>query len=373
MSDQRRSPSRKLRLEDLLLVTTYRCNSRCIMCHIWMDDPDWRQEITPADLAGNLPPSLRDINISGGEPFLRTDIPEFYAVCRENCPRSHIVISTNGLLTERIIEQTKRMFQVDRRVGFGISLDGLDEMHDQVRGIPGGFRKGIETVRALKGIGVKNIRIAFTVTSSNYQHLGRVYELARKEGVQFTAAVAHDSDHYFKIRGNTLPMVEEVAPHFDRIVHDEMRTSSPRRWFRGYFFDGLKEYVGTRERRLPCQAGWLSVMVDPYGNVFSCNIMNWKMGNIREKTLGEILLSKESDAVREDVAKCTACWMVCTARTALRSYPFKVGGWVIRHKLMAHLAPAPPLPDLEGAAPSNGSDGARLVGIAPVPQAAGKR
>jgi MoaA/NifB/PqqE/SkfB family radical SAM enzyme len=372
MSAQLNASKRKVAIEDLLLVTTYRCNSRCVMCHIWMDDPDWKQELKPGELAGNLPASLGDINISGGEPFLRTDIPEFYSVCRENCPKAHVVISTNGLLTDRILEQTKRMFQVDRKIAYGISLDGLDEMHDQMRGIPGGFKKGIDTVRALKGIGVHDIRIAFTVTSSNFQHLGKVYDLARKEGVQFTAAVAHDSDHYFKIRGNALPMVEEVAPHFDRIVHDEMRTMNPRRWFRGYFFDGLKEYVGTRERRLPCSAGRLSAMVDPYGNVFSCNIMNWKMGNIREKSLGEILLSERGAEVQKDAAACTACWMVCTARTALKSYPFKVGSWVIRHKLMAHLSPSPAVPERNGGAPAAEPESG-LVGIGPSPKTAEKR
>jgi MoaA/NifB/PqqE/SkfB family radical SAM enzyme len=321
------------------------------MCHIWQDDPDWKQEITPAEIAANLVPSLRDINLSGGEPSLRDDLPEIYAVCRERCPSARIVISTNGLLTDRILQQTKRILQVDRRVGYGISLDGQERMHDQVRGVPGGYRKGLETVRALKGMGVTNLRIAFTVTSTNYRHLGRIYDLARAEGVQFTAAVAHDSDHYFKIHGNQLPLVEEVGPHFDRIVRDEMLSMSPKRWFRGYFFDGLKRYVATKSRPLPCHAGWLSAMIDPYGNVFPCNIMDWKMGSIREKPLAEILLTERSDEVRGDVSKCTNCWMVCTARSALRNYPLKVGGWVLARKAAAHLTPRPAPPD-EGPDPA---------------------
>ena len=62
--------------EDLLLVLTYRCNSRCVMCGIWEGDQSGKGELTPEEYRRILPDTLRDINLTGGEVFLRNDLPE---------------------------------------------------------------------------------------------------------------------------------------------------------------------------------------------------------------------------------------------------------------------------------------------------------
>jgi MoaA/NifB/PqqE/SkfB family radical SAM enzyme len=74
------------------IITTYRCNAACRMCNIWKFPTRAGREITPEVLAKL--PALRFCNITGGEPFLRDDLPEIIAVLKKRARR--IVISTNG-------------------------------------------------------------------------------------------------------------------------------------------------------------------------------------------------------------------------------------------------------------------------------------
>ena len=90
---------------DCVLALTYRCNSRCTMCDIWKMENS--PELPVLEFA-KLPSSLRDINLSGGEPFLRQDLAEIVAVVAKACPQARFVISSNGFATELILEQMKK-------------------------------------------------------------------------------------------------------------------------------------------------------------------------------------------------------------------------------------------------------------------------
>ncbi|EKD42897.1 MAG: radical SAM protein, partial [uncultured bacterium] len=120
---------------DCVLALTYNCNARCNMCDIWKikNSP----ELTLEDVS-KLPSSLRDVNLSGGEPFLRRDLPEIVAAVRKACPKARMVISTNGFLTPVIDKAMDKILQIAPDIGVAISIDGIGEMHNTVRGIPGG-------------------------------------------------------------------------------------------------------------------------------------------------------------------------------------------------------------------------------------------
>ena len=59
---------------DAVIAVTHRCNAHCVMCNVWKSRR--RDELQPEHM-GKLPASLKTINLSGGEPFLRADLPEF--------------------------------------------------------------------------------------------------------------------------------------------------------------------------------------------------------------------------------------------------------------------------------------------------------
>jgi len=322
-------------LKDLVIEVIDTCNARCVMCNIWRNEDEHK---TTAPAIDQLPPTLTNVNISGGEPFLRSDLPDLVARVKARCPNARIVISSNGFLTERIESVMRRILEIDPEAGVGISIDGRDELHDVVRGVPGGFAKCMETVRRLKAIGVKSLRLAFTATESNVSGLAAVHRLAREVDVEFTCAVAHNSGVYFKTDQNVEPDSEALRSQLNTVAAEDLKGWSIKRWARAFFYQGLLDRARGRNRRLPCTAASKSAFLAANGNLHPCNMLENKLGNLNTQSFGEAWSSAEAEEVRDFAPTCAVnCWMVCTARESMKSHPVSVMRWVVAGKMRAHL------------------------------------
>jgi len=314
---------------DAVVAITYRCDSRCNMCNIWKLPPG--DEMRP-DEYGRLPSTLRDINLTGGEPFLRDDIVEIVGLVNERCRGPRFVISTNGFQRRRIVHAAPGLMKIGRNVGLAVSIDGIGETHDRIRGVEGGFKKTMETLGQLKKLGYRNVRVAFTAQRANVQHLGAVYDLSRQFGYQFTSSVAQNSEFYFSTEEN-----QQVDPHnledeLRYVMRKELLSASPKRWLRAYFYAGVMRYNLLGDRVLGCRAGRDSFFLDPEGNVYPCLTTNRQMGNLREQEFGEIWSSDAAERVRRAVDVCREpCWMICTARAAMKHRPMKPAAWIVRN------------------------------------------
>jgi len=303
------------------------------MCDIWKmkDQP----ELEVGEYL-KLPKSLRYINVSGGEPFVRLDLVRVVENIHRACPRGQIIISTNGLLPETIGRKVKAIKKFYPEIGAGVSLDGIGEMHDKIRGIPGAFHLAIKTLNELKKLDIQNIRMAFTVSAINVTHLSRVYELAHSMGVQFTMALAQSSDFYFggkQVKENIERNI--LKKEFDFLIKNELKGFRPKRWLRAYFADGLYNFALTQKQPLESQAGRQFFFMDPMGQIYPSVVHNYVMGNLsRVNNFGEIWHSGKAAEVREKVRKDKRpAWMICTARTAIRRNPIKVLRWAAGKKL----------------------------------------
>lgn len=318
---------------DCVLAVTYRCNSRCTMCDIWKLKDTAELEL---EYFKKLPPSLRDINVSGGEPFLRQDIVELVRILHKTCPKARIVISTNGYLTDLIKEKMREILKYAPNVGVGVSFDGIGEMHDKIRGIPGGFNLAIKTVKVLREeLGMKNLRLAFTVSKQNVEHLSKVYDLSRELGVQFTMALAQSSEFFFGGKQvEESPDVNILEEQFNHVIRNELKSWQPKRWVRAYFTKSLLNFAITGRQALPSRAGKDFFFLDPFGNVYPSVVHNAIMGNVHEKGFEEIWNSPEAEVAREKVSEAKQdVWMICTARTAIKSHPARVGWWILKSKI----------------------------------------
>ena len=148
---------------DAVVAVTYRCDSRCNMCNIWQLPPG--EELAPEQFR-KLPRTLRDINITGGEPFLRDDLVEIARILDEHCNHPRMVISTNGFERRRIAHAAPGAPEDREKCRLAVSLDGIGEKHDEIRGISGGFDKVVETLKQLRTIGYRNVRVAFTASET---------------------------------------------------------------------------------------------------------------------------------------------------------------------------------------------------------------
>ncbi|MHB8859011.1 MAG: radical SAM protein [Thermoleophilia bacterium] len=315
---------------------TYRCNARCLMCNIWQNGD---KEDLDIGLLDKLPDSLRYVNISGGEPFLRKDLPELVAAVVKASPQAQIIISTNALIPEKRLRETlAEIRKVSPGIGVAVSIDGIGKTHDRVRGVDGAFDRAVALIDGIKRDGIENIRIAFTIFDENVRDYAAVYKLSRRLGVQFTSAVAQGSEHYFQGSGVKPAASEDIHEQLDKVAASELMTFEPKRWVRAFFNQGLYRYATGGGRPLSCQAADDFFFMSPAGTIYPCNVMDFPLGNLHEATFEEIWNSETAVKARARVAGCQmGCWMVCTARSAIKRNPVKVAGWVAAGKARAHL------------------------------------
>lgn len=303
---------------------------RCQMCNIWQNPTDKKEEIKAADL--KTLPRLKFINITGGEPFVREDLDEIVEECYRHTDR--IVISTSGWFDDRVIALAKKF----PKIGIRISIEGLSQKNDELRGHAGGFDKGLRTLLALRNMGLKDIGFGCTVSNHNSRDMLALYDLSRSLNMEFATAAFHNS-FYFHKADNKITNRDEVCRNFETLINRQLKEKSPKSWFRAFFNMGLINYIEGGRRMLPCEAGSANFFIDPWGEVFPCNGMEdkfWKesMGNIHNAPFMEIWNSEQAQRVREKVRTCPKnCWMVGTASPVMHKYMRQVAPWVLRNKL----------------------------------------
>jgi len=154
---------------------TRRCNLRCVHCYAHATDQAYQGELTTVqgkslldDLAAFGVPVVL---FSGGEPLVRKDLPELasYAVGKG----MRAVISTNGTLITAPVARTLKEIGLSY---VGISLDGMQEVNDRFRAVPGAFRSALDGIRNCQAAGIK-VGLRFTINRFNVQEIPSIFQL----------------------------------------------------------------------------------------------------------------------------------------------------------------------------------------------------
>ena len=323
---------------DVAVIVTYRCNAHCRMCKTWQYPSKSSEEFKPS-LLRKLPDGLGKVNLTGGEPMIRRDINEILDIL---APKAHLLeISTNGYFTERLVEVARRHPELRIR----ISLEGLPETNDAIRGMKDGYRRAMRSFHALRDVGVKDLGFAVTIQDDNADDLLALYDIVEDLEAEFAQAVPHNS-FYFHTDENHIRDVAKVQAAIMGLMEAFLRSRHPKQWFRAYLNRGLVDFVAGEGRRLACTAGTDLMFIDPWGEVFPCNGWELSMGNLHDASFDEIWNGARAQDVRAAVGQCERhCWMTGTAVPAMRRHLPTVAWWVLRNK--ARVALGKPL-DLGG-------------------------
>ena len=170
---------------NLTVSVTYRCNSRCLTCNVYAKDAD---EFTLGEFDrtfSSLGRSPYWYTMSGGEPFLRGDLPGICESAYRHGSPGIINIPTNGLLTARIpgmVQEIARSCR-DAQVIVNLSIDGIGEEHDRIRGVPGSYEKALATYEGLRALGVSNLTLGVhtVVSVHNVERIPQIYEHITRE------------------------------------------------------------------------------------------------------------------------------------------------------------------------------------------------
>jgi len=310
------------------VIVTYRCNARCNMCNRYKEPSRPEDEIS-IETIRKLPP-MYFTNITGGEPFIREDLKD---IVRELYKKSdRIVISTNGFYTDRILDLCREF----PNVGIRISIEGLEQTNNAIRGLEDGFNRGYSTLKKLRDMGMKDVGFGMTVQDRNAADLVPLYRLSDELDMEFATASLHNS-FYFVESNNIIHDRPMVAQHFETLINELLKSWSPKKWFRAYFNHGLINYIYSQKRLLPCDMSFDTFFIDPYGDVMPCNGTKEKevMGNLNEQDWEELWNSEAAESVRRKVRRCDRnCWMIGSVSPAMHKYIWKPAWWVVKHKFL---------------------------------------
>jgi MoaA/NifB/PqqE/SkfB family radical SAM enzyme len=312
------------------VIVTYRCNARCTMCSRYRAPSREEEEIT-VETIKKLPP-MYFTNVTGGEPFLRSDLKQIIKELYKKSDR--IVISTNGFFTDRITDLCRDF----PNVGIRISVEGLEETNNSIRGLQDGFNRGYTTLKALLDMGMRDIGFGMTVQDANARDLVPLYNLSDELNLEFATASLHNS-FYFVESKNIIHDRLMVARQFENLINELLKSNSPKKWFRAYFNHGLINYIFGQERLLPCDMAFDTFFIDPYGDVMPCNGTKDKevMGNLNTMAWDELWNSAQAEEVRKKVRCCDRrCWMIGSVSPAMRKYIRIPALWVLQHKFLRY-------------------------------------
>lgn len=306
----------------LILFINSTCNQKCEHCFYW-SNLNRRDDLTKEELFA-LSDSLgriENLNLSGGEPFLRKDFAE---VCRKFIRTNkvrQIYVPTNGYFTKKTVEQISGTLEEPDLELFvaELSLDGLGEYHDKFRVSPGSFKKSMETYDALAELQERDPRVRIhaisTATEVNMDEIKRLttylYERCPKMDHHNLAILRGDP----KNPGMAGPKLDE----YNRLYEYFRRLWAPREQGRfGAIVEPMLQDVKVRtieERRqvVPCRAGVLSAVVYSNGDVAVCELHD-PIGNLREQSFWEIWNSPRARDLRRSIA-CKECY--CTTEVFL--------------------------------------------------------
>lgn len=307
-------------------AVTNRCNGRCNTCNIWKMDPqpDPGLDKITRFIHDNRPTlrHLRFIQLTGGEPFLRDDLPAIVAAVQEALPKCMIWIPTNGLQPERTAEMTREMLLNvdDPHLGITVSVDGEGRSHDIQRGIDGSFKLAMATLKALSELKKRHPRLklstGFTLTTLNYKQAPIVQKMSYRYGADFSVRPVNISEHYYQNLGENRQMSrEDMEPVVAQMAY---AVKNEKGIFKSLtnlaYLQGVKEFIAGG-RTLACSAADESVFIDAAGDVYPCIVMNHRLGNAFETPLRSIISSEEAERAREKISRleCPTCWLECDA------------------------------------------------------------
>lgn len=312
----------------LIHFVTSRCNARCGFCFYWNELNKVTGELTLQEIEKTTRslPDLLYLCLSGGEPFVRTDLPEIVELYYKNTPVAQCTIPSNGSLTEKTIRDCERILKncPEMKLVLAISLDGFPEYHDDQRKITNCFEKAVETFRRAKELqkSYKNLQLSIicTMTSGNQE---RVNEFAAHiksllNPDVFTLNLIRGSPKEAKLKDIDISYYKEFYQNLD----DGERGRSARLRVRDKMnklrTDMIIKTVETNEYQIPCRAGLIDAVLYENGDVFPCEILNKKIGNLREANYDfrELWKSGKAKEVRSFI-KDTKCF--CTHECFLRT------------------------------------------------------
>jgi MoaA/NifB/PqqE/SkfB family radical SAM enzyme len=301
---------------NITVSTSYRCNSRCKTCNVWLlpnDDlvlDEWDRVF---ESMGTAPYWF---TFSGGEPTLRKDLPEMVGSAYRHCKPGIINIPTNGIQDRVIPARIERVLQAAPKseVIINLSIDGVGEQHNEIRGVRNNWARAMSTWAQLKELQKQyahlTLGIHTVISTFNVDTFPALCEYVQRElkPDSYITEIAEERVELDTVGLGITPNVERYTVAIDTLV-ESMRekkltgVAEVTQAFRLRYYELVKRTLREHRQVIPCMAGVASAQIAPNGDVWTCCIRAQSMGNLREHgyDFGEVWRTGKADALRRSI------------------------------------------------------------------------
>lgn len=288
----------------VVYMVTDRCNSRCVHCNIWRHKP-MKDPLSPEQVekffSDKVFKNVEYVICTGGEATVRNDLEEIMLSLHRALPRATLQLSTNALLPERIIKVVNSAMENNIKLDIGVSLDGIGEEHDLIRGIKGNFEKVDWLLHRLVEIRIAHkdklsVSVGIVISERIINSVSKVREYVRKLKIGLVEAWYNTSSFYDNYdRKNNLKMKERLID----VVNGQPPTFLREKWLQWLKGDPIK---------FPCFALNTFCVVKCNGIIAPClNLWNLEAGNARDSSPTEVWYGSEAKQIRKKIKKCDGC------------------------------------------------------------------
>jgi len=310
----------------LIYNCTFVCDARCQMCNNWKRG-DRKSDMTLQQLDGVMDHdfwgAIENLNISGGEPTTRNDLPEMVELFQKRLPRLRkIGINTTGLTPHRAIPMLTRIVKFCAEHGLPISvrvsLDGIGDIHNQVRNVKRGFDKALQTIEAMQALAAEypnfQFGIAATIFQTNLDDAKNILTWARAKNLDIVFNLLRFTDNMLDNKslqaeiGFQAKEEEFMRQFFLERVQEESVLSGQAFMYLHYADMIANGY----KRTMPCPFRTQGLLLNPDGTLFYCE-NSQPLGNVLDAGAEALYFKAEHIADREAFEKtiCATCLSPC--------------------------------------------------------------
>ncbi|WP_101757757.1 polysaccharide pyruvyl transferase family protein [Oceanicoccus sp. KOV_DT_Chl] len=292
------------------------CNARCQMCEIWKQKLDTQisvEQLSDA-LKNDLFTDVRSVGLNGGEPTLRKDLPELVEVLYKNLPQlKTISLITNALVSKKVIASIDAVGEMAQRYAGNldvmISLDGVGDVHDLVRGRPGNFENAEKVLAHAKhSRAVASYQLACTVIKDNVYGLYDLldYAIAQDVHIKYRLAVPHQRLYTDNV---TEPFALNFQEKYDLCIFlenliQEYEESEPQR----FFYRSLIDQIMYQEpRKAGCNWQHRGITLSARGELMYCAVESDVLGSVIDQDSSQLYFSNAPHLHEILQSKCDNC------------------------------------------------------------------
>ena len=293
----------------LILFINSICNMKCEHCFYWQqlnqrDDLSFEEIVKLSEELG----SIQNLNLSGGEPFLRK---EFGAICRQFIRHNgvkEIYVPTNAYYPDRTIKAIRDVLQEPSLELFGVelSLDGMPAFHDEFRKTKNSFRKAMQTYDALVELQKEDARLQIhAISTATERNMAEIKQLTTylydrcPKMMHHNLAIIRGDRKNPTLHGPKLQEYQDLYQYMRRLW-------APREESRyGSLVEPMLQFAKLKSAELntqyvPCRAGVLSAVIHANGDVGVCE-QRPPIGNLRKNSFMEIWRSQTAGQIRQSI------------------------------------------------------------------------